>query len=109
MRHENRTFDNETIAVDGHEFINCTFIDCTLTYAGTSGFEITPFATEKVTWKFLGAAEAGRAMGLKLLSISLQQASKGSILHVGNTRLEKLDDAAGADAGETSYFKFSGL
>ncbi len=32
--HENTTFENSTVQLDGQEFRSCTFRDCQLTYGG---------------------------------------------------------------------------
>jgi hypothetical protein len=34
MRYEKQTFRNETITLDGNEFIECTFVACRFQYSG---------------------------------------------------------------------------
>lgn len=34
MRYENKPFTAERIMIEGNEYIDCTFVDCTICYAG---------------------------------------------------------------------------
>lgn len=46
----NRTFDHETVLLDGKRFVNCQFRDVTLVYEGTAPFEMS--AIPVVRWSF---------------------------------------------------------
>lgn len=105
MRYENRTFENETISVDGNQYIGCRFVDCTLTFAGVQPFEITPFSAKDLQFKFTGAAKAGQEVGNLLLRSAAEAAPVGSVLHLGRARFQKLDDGAADIAREPIFME----
>ena len=54
MKYTNRTFTDETVELDGNQFLGCTFKNCKLMYYGgpipyfdTCGFDTSPFMFEK--------------------------------------------------------------
>jgi hypothetical protein len=54
MKHQNKTFKDETVELDGNEFIGCTFQRCQLIFNGerlprfdTCSFDLSPFNFQK--------------------------------------------------------------
>ncbi len=56
MRHENETITGKVV-MDGHDFVNCTFDDCTLVFSGIEvpSFHACTFGS--VHFEFIGAAK----------------------------------------------------
>jgi hypothetical protein len=55
-RFENETFREQTIAIDGNQYINCTFIQCRIIF---SGYEVGVFdgcTFVRCAWGFAGSA-----------------------------------------------------
>lgn len=79
MRFENRQFNDETITLDGNEYIDCEFIQCRFEYAGgqfnlerikfdTLQFTVSDAAARTVMLlQSLWAGEVGRRAVLALL------------------------------------------
>lgn len=61
-RHLNHSFINQTIAMDGETFIDCSFINCRLVYAGTAEVELQGCTMQQCGWFFDGAA--ARTLGM---------------------------------------------
>ncbi len=49
-------FADETIAIDGKEFVNCTFERCTITYSGGAIFFLPGSKFQDCTFEFQGPA-----------------------------------------------------
>ncbi len=45
---KNKTFENEDITIDEHEYINCRFVNCSFTYSGS------PFALINTDFEISG-------------------------------------------------------
>jgi hypothetical protein len=65
MRYENRIFENETIALDGNDFIDCTFRNCRFVYGGGD------FNIERIRFDSLELTVEGAAGRTVLLLRSL--------------------------------------
>lgn len=48
-KHENRTFQNQTVYISGQAFINCTFTDCTLLLRETV-YHLDKCTFERCNW-----------------------------------------------------------
>ena len=60
----NQTFVDDTIVLDGRNFVNCTFINCLLIFAG-GHFEWTNPTRVNCRWKIAGdALETTRFMAM---------------------------------------------
>jgi hypothetical protein len=53
---KNRTFENQTIDLDGNSFENCMFINCKIRYAGGQYHLAGGFGRQNVDWEFHNAA-----------------------------------------------------
>src|SRR5262245_23133366 len=67
MRTEGCTFENESVDLDGNEFIDCTFLNCTLHYRGGALPMIIGCSFDRPTFDFRGAAENTKAFLTALL------------------------------------------
>ncbi len=56
MRVERRVFRDETVALDGNEFVDCVFERCCLTFAG-GNCSLTGCRLEEGGVKFIGPAQ----------------------------------------------------
>ena len=65
MRYEKQSFTNETVTLDGNEFIDCNFSKCTFEYGGGD------FNIERIRFDTLGFTVSGPAMRTVLLLRSL--------------------------------------
>lgn len=71
MRYEKKTFQKQTVAIDGNEYIDCVFIDCDLKYAGGE----FSFANLKTSGSFsLGFSDAANSTLLLLQIIAAANA-----------------------------------
>ena len=52
-----KTFNNQTLQVDGHEYVGCTFNGCRLTYSGGAVPMFTDFKMEGCTFALEDAAD----------------------------------------------------
>ena len=55
-KYKNRTFENKLIQLDGNQYINCTFQDCTLQYGGFGDVKLEGCQFNKCSWSFTDAA-----------------------------------------------------
>ena len=55
-QHEGETFTNETVVLDGNEYLNCTFTDCELFFHGTAGESLHGITLNDCRWTFDGPA-----------------------------------------------------
>lgn len=63
-RHVKQVFRNAVVALDGNEFEQCVFENCTLSYEGTSPVSLTGSRVNDCQWAFTGpAANAIQLMG----------------------------------------------
>ena len=53
---KNRTFQNQTIDLDGNSYENCTFVNCKIRYAGGPYHLAGGFGRQDVNWEFHNAA-----------------------------------------------------
>ena len=65
MRYENKAFENETIELDGNDFIDCTFKNCKFVYAG-GDFNIERIRFDSLELTAEGAAPRTVRAGLRL-------------------------------------------
>jgi hypothetical protein len=79
---ENRTYSKEAVNLDGNEFVNCTFNDCTLVYRGGPLPRFAGNSIERCVWNFSDAAE----LTLRFIA-GLYQAGEG-----GKDVVEKIFD-----------------
>jgi uncharacterized C2H2 Zn-finger protein len=56
MTFEKQNFQNETVELDGHTFVNCTFRRCVMVFSGTTEMSLTGCRFEEVEWEFGGPA-----------------------------------------------------
>lgn len=50
------TFTNETVVLDGNEYLNCTFNNCELVFRGTDTVSLHGVTANNCRWTFAGAA-----------------------------------------------------
>ncbi len=58
---EKRTFNYETVVVDGHMFVNCVFVGCTFHYSGGE-FAFCECSHERCLYFFYGPAKRTREL-----------------------------------------------
>ena len=58
---KNETIRKDTVPLDGHHYIKCKFIDCTILYSG-GDWNWTECSFEKCNFKFEGAAQRTQAL-----------------------------------------------
>jgi hypothetical protein len=56
MRLEDKILDGEVVALDGNEYIRCTFTECRFTFGATAPFALDQCRFTECTWAFVGAA-----------------------------------------------------
>ncbi len=66
-RHENETFENTTVELDGETFVNCTFKNVTLAYSGGAPPHLDACNFDDFTFDFRGAA-SNTAIFMRALS-----------------------------------------
>ena len=57
MRHEDKTFDNDTIRIDGNTYVRCEFHDCTLIFSASGSFGFDSCSFDRCACAFSGAAK----------------------------------------------------
>ncbi|MBE0448370.1 MAG: hypothetical protein IBX64_09790 [Actinobacteria bacterium] len=83
MRYQNTSFRDTEVELDGHEFINCTFEDCTVIFRGKGPVVFDNNTFRNVDWlfsdcaaltlQFLGGIYTGMGEGgRKLIEITLK-------------------------------------
>jgi hypothetical protein len=77
MRHEKKAFANETIELDGNDFIDCTFSNCKFVYAGGD------FNIERIRFDSLELTAEGAAARTVMLLRSLWADELGRRLVLG--------------------------
>jgi hypothetical protein len=55
-QHQGAAFANETVVLDGNEYLNCTFTNCELIFQGTNGVLLQGIAFNDCRWTFEGPA-----------------------------------------------------
>ena len=55
-QHQGETFTNETVFLDGNEYLNCTFTNCELIFSGTAGVTLQGINFNSCRWTFHGPA-----------------------------------------------------
>lgn len=66
-RHENQTFENTTVELDGNTFVKCAFKNVTLTYSGGEPPYLDGCKFDDFTFDFRGAA-SNTAIFMRALS-----------------------------------------
>lgn len=56
MKIERYTFTQQEIRMDGVEFVDCTFVNCTLVYAGGPPPSIVNCTFDSINWSFTESA-----------------------------------------------------
>lgn len=55
-KHQNVTFENQTVELDGSSFVACTFRDCVLAFRGSAPTGIQNCGMIRCRWQFEDAA-----------------------------------------------------
>jgi hypothetical protein len=58
MNHENKTFENQDVLLDGSSFTSCTFKRCAIIYRGTGKVQLKGNNFTDCQWRFDGEAGA---------------------------------------------------
>jgi hypothetical protein len=77
MRYDNKAFENETITLDGNDYIDCTFRNCRFLYAGGD------FNIERIRFDSLELTAEGAAARTVMLLRSLWSDELGRQLVLG--------------------------
>lgn len=106
MRYENQAFENETLKLDGNEYIDCTFKDCTMIYAAEPGpgGKIEPLIATGLDIRYEGAAKLATDLHGKVLTEGFSMAPVDSYLRVGGAWFQRIEKPAhlGAIAEKTN-------
>ena len=54
--HEGATFTNETVVLDGNQYVNCTFNNCEIAFNGTAAVSLNGINFNDCRWTFNGPA-----------------------------------------------------
>ena len=74
MEYTDRVFEDQSIFLDGNIYRRCKFLECHLTYEGTTGVVIDDCLFRRCTWHFAGPA----ATTLEFLSAFYHGTAEGS-------------------------------
>ncbi len=55
-QHQGATFANETVALDGNDYLNCTFNNCEIVFSGTASVNLNGVNFNDCRWTFEGPA-----------------------------------------------------
>ncbi len=55
-QHQGATFANETVALDGNDYLNCTFTNCEIVFSGTASVNLNGVNFNDCRWTFEGPA-----------------------------------------------------
>jgi hypothetical protein len=55
-QHQGETFANETVLLDGNEYLDCTFDNCELVFGATAGVSLNGINFNSCRWTFTGPA-----------------------------------------------------
>jgi hypothetical protein len=55
-QHEGETFTNETVVLDGNDYLNCTFTNCEIIFNGTASVSLNGISFNDCRWTFGGPA-----------------------------------------------------
>ena len=55
-QHQGATFTNETVVLDGNEYLNCTFNNCDIIFGATAGVTLNGISFNDCRWTFTGPA-----------------------------------------------------
>lgn len=82
MRYENKVFEDQTIRLDGNEYIGCTFRRCELQFGASAPISLVNNSFgEQVTWSFTDAA----AMTIQFMTGLYLGADQGGRKLIENT------------------------
>jgi hypothetical protein len=105
MRYEDRAFKGETLTLDGHDYINCTFENCTMVYSALPGpgGEITPLIAKGLTFRYEGTAKAVVAVHDKFIEAGAAMTPVDQYLRIGTSWFQRVEKPAhlGAVANNT--------
>ena len=55
-QHQGETFTNETVVLDGNDYLNCTFTNCEIVFRGTASVSLHGINFNDCRWTFDGPA-----------------------------------------------------
>lgn len=93
MRYENEAFRDAELHLDGNEYINCTFENCTLIYSASGvGGRIEPLPAKGLTIEYREAAKIAVDLHDHVLIAGIGSNSPmGAYLRVGSTWFQRVD------------------
>ena len=56
VKYSGRTYEKETVTLDGNEFVDCTFTECRLVYSGSGPVGLSGCQVRESMFYFEGAA-----------------------------------------------------
>lgn len=56
IKRKSKTYESETVLLDGHSFENCTFKNCTLEFRGTDAVSLVGNNIQNCQWSLSGPA-----------------------------------------------------
>ena len=55
-QHQGAAFTNETVVLDGNDYLNCTFTNCEIIFGGKAGVSLHGISFNDCRWTFTGPA-----------------------------------------------------
>ncbi len=91
MRYENQAFENQTLVLDGNEYIGCTFKNCTLVYSASGqGGNIEPLSAEGLQIQYEGAAKVAIELHDQIIEAGVAMAPIGAYLRIGPSWFQRI-------------------
>lgn len=104
MLYQNQAFENQDLVLDGNDYIDCTFKNCTLVYSASGqGGKIEPLDAKNVRIKYEGAARVAVDLHSQALEEGFAMAPVGAYVRYGPNWFQRVPvpTNVGAHAGQT--------
>lgn len=75
-KHNQKTYRDQTVVLDGNEFDQCVFENCTLEYQGVKAVNLSGSTLNNCQWSFKGPA----ANAVQFMSAMYQSSPQGALL-----------------------------
>ena len=75
-KHNQKTYRDQTVVLDGNEFDQCVFENCTLEYQGVKVVNLSGSTLNNCQWSFKGPA----ANAVQFMSAMYQSSPQGALL-----------------------------
>ena len=107
MLYQDRTFENETLELDGNDYVRCRFRGCTMIYrASGPGFTLTDSILGDTAFQYEDAAKVVINLHTQVTTMAISQAPETALLRVGKTWFKRIPRPTnvGTEAENTDGF-----